>query len=220
MVRHGRLAARVSLETKRRAKEAADRQYLKSSEWLRRIIAAELGQDSEVAAEPYPLERCVERATRRLTVRVRPADVALLKRRGAERGMPLSTYASVLIRSQLRTLAPLPKREILGLRRAVSQLGAIARSLSWIADCEEGVPDWRELRSLHSVCQALRDQIKVLLKANAAGWAADAEDVTPDRDISPRLKRTSKFGRRTPAATIRSRHQYPNSERNMRNSEH
>jgi hypothetical protein len=220
MVRHGRLAARVPLETKRRAKEAADRQYLKSSEWLRRIIAAELGQDSEAAAEPYPLERCVERTTRRLTVRVRPADVALLKRRGAERGMLLSTYASVLIRSQLRTLAPLSKREILALRHAVSHLGSIARSLSWIADGERGTPDWRELRSLHSVCQALRDHIKVLLKANAAGWVA-GEEAAADCAIPPRrAKCTSKFGRRTPAVTIRSRHQYPNLERNIRNSEH
>jgi hypothetical protein len=220
MVRYEKLAARVSVETKRRAKAAADRQYLKSSEWLRRLIAAELGQDSEAAAEPYPLERCVERTTRRLTVRVRPADVALLKRRGAERGMLLSTYASVLIRSQLRTLAPLPKREILALRRAVSHLGSIARSLSWIADGEKGAPEWRELRSLHSVCQALRDQIKVLLKANAAGWAAGEEEAAADRDIASRPQRTSKFGRRPPGVTIRSRHQYPNSERNIRNSEH
>ena len=112
---------------------------------------------------------------------MRPADVALLKRRGAERGMLLSTYASVLIRSQLRTLAPLPKREILALRRAVAHLGSIAKSLSWIADGEKGAPEWREVRSLHSVCQALRDQIKVLLKANAAGWVA-GEEAAADRD--------------------------------------
>lgn len=89
-----------------------------------------------------------------------------------------------------------------------------------MSDCEKGAPDWRELRSLHSVCRALRNQIKVLLKANTAGWAAGAEEVTPDRDISPRLKCTAKFGRRTPSVTIRSRHQYSNSERNIRNSGH
>jgi hypothetical protein len=220
MVRHQKLTARVSAETKRRANEAADRQFLKSSEWLRRLIAAELGQDSKATVEPDCAERCVERTTRRLTVRVRPADVALLKSRATERGMLVSTYASVLIRSQLRALAPLPKREILALRLAVSHLGAIARSLRWIADCEKGAADLRELRSLNSVCQTLRDNIKALLKTNAAGWAAGTEEGTPAFDISPRPKGTSKFGRRTPAVSIRSRHHYPNSERNMRNSEH
>src|SRR5882757_9452566 len=95
------------------------------------------GPESSAHGEPASVERLIERTTHRLCVRIRPADVALLETRAAERGMKPSTYVSVLIRSHLRTLSPLPKREIFALRRAVSLLGAITRNLSCAAGSDE-----------------------------------------------------------------------------------
>jgi uncharacterized protein (DUF1778 family) len=130
--------ARVSTETKRRLKEASARQLVKPSAWLRRVVADALGPEPSANGEPAPVERLVERTTRRLSTRIRPSDAALLNARAAERGMRPSTYVSVLIRCHLRALSPLPKREIFALRRAASQLGAIARNLRCGADSDGG----------------------------------------------------------------------------------
>jgi hypothetical protein len=51
----------------------------------------------------------------RLYVRLAPEDRILLSDRATARGMPSATYASVLLRSHLRHLAPLPKEELLGI---------------------------------------------------------------------------------------------------------
>jgi hypothetical protein len=222
MVGRQALNTRVSTETKRRVTDASARQLVKPSVWLRRVVADALGPGPSADAQPAPVERSVERTTHRLCARIRPSDAALLRARAAERGMQPSTYVSVLIRSHLRTLSPLPKREIFALRRAVSQLGAITRNLSGAADSDDGaVLRGQDFRTVQRVCQALREDIKTILKANAAGWAAGGSTTGHDRPQAPKRENSSKFGRRTPATTnIRSRRHYPNSEPNIRNSEH
>ena len=69
----------------------------------------------------------------RLSVRLAPEDRILLSDRATARGMPSATYVSVLVRSHLRNLAPLPKEELLALKRSVAELGAIGRNLNQIA---------------------------------------------------------------------------------------
>ena len=66
-------------------------------------------------------------------VRLAPEDRILLSDRATARGMPSATYVSVLVRSHLRNLAPLPKEELLALKRSVAELGAIGRNLNQIA---------------------------------------------------------------------------------------
>ena len=56
----------------------------------------------------------------RLYVRLRHEDRLLLRERAAARGMAAATYVSVLVRSHLRNLAPLPKEELLALKRSVA----------------------------------------------------------------------------------------------------
>jgi hypothetical protein len=200
------LGARVTPETKRRVRIAAERQLIKTSVWLRRVIAAALGQES-VAAETPPIDRSAEFYRRRLTIRIRPADLLLLKSQAFARGMKVSTYGSVLIRSHLRNLSPLPKAELLTLRQAVSELGAIARSLSCTAS--KTALGQSELRTTHCACEALRRDIKALIAANAASWGQGHASIR-DGTIQGEKITTS----------IRSRRQYPNSEPNIRNSEH
>jgi hypothetical protein len=46
--------------------------------------------------------------------------------------MPSATYVSVLVRSHLRGVAPLPKDELLALKRSIADLGVVVRYLQQI----------------------------------------------------------------------------------------
>jgi hypothetical protein len=89
--------------------------------------------------------------------------------------MASATYVSVLVRSHLRSLAPLPKEELITLKRAVSELAAIGRNLNQIARAANQGARVRgvgheEFRAILKICEALRDHTKNLIKANAASW--------------------------------------------------
>ncbi len=49
-----------------------------------------------------------------------------------------ATYAAVLLRSHLRQLAPLPKDELLALKRSIAELGAIGQNVNQIARSVSG----------------------------------------------------------------------------------
>jgi hypothetical protein len=99
-----------------------------------------------------------------------------LHERAEARGVASATYISVLVRSHLRSLAPLPKDELIALKRAVSELGAVGRNLNQIARAANegsrilGVGR-EDFRAILKICEALRDHTKNLIKANAASWA-------------------------------------------------
>jgi hypothetical protein len=88
-----------------------------------------------------------------------------------------ATYASVLLRSHLRQLTPLPKDELLALKRTIAALGSIGRNINQIAraaNMGDQMPDsvGAEFRAMLKICVALRDNTKALLNANLASWAA------------------------------------------------
>lgn len=162
------LTARVSRETKRRVVVAAALQLIRPSVWIRRVIAEALGPEPANAGTA-PIEQSAELPRHRLTIRIRPEDALLLKAQALGRGMKPSTYVSVLLRSHLRSLSPLPKRELLALRRTVSELGAITRNLAHIASAGDTAAG-RDLQTAQRVCETLRNEFKVLIKANASSW--------------------------------------------------
>jgi hypothetical protein len=89
--------------------------------------------------------------------------------------MPSATYVSVLVRSHLRNLAPLPKEELSALKRSVAELGAIGRNLNQIARAANqggkvSGPGREDLRSMLKVAEALRDHVKALLRVNEKSW--------------------------------------------------
>ena len=98
--------------------------------------------------------------------------------------MAAATYVSVLVRSHLRDLAPLPKDELLALKRAVGEMGAVGRNLNQIARAANGGSPIagvgrEEFRAILKICEALRDHTKNLIKANTASWVtghAEPED--------------------------------------------
>ena len=172
------IAARVSPETKARLRELAERQQLSESALLRRLVELMLqtaGGAPIITASPISTEAA---RIARLMIRLRADDQLLLRERAAARGIPPATYVSVLIRSHLRSLAPLPREELLALRRTLAELGSIGRNLNQIARVAhqtgrvEGLTT-ADLRAILAAFEGLRGHFKRLIEANIASWEAD-----------------------------------------------
>ena len=164
----------ISIETKERFAAVSRHQGLSESAMLKRLVDLMLqtAAAAEIPAIPAPRR---SGGVSRLTVRLRSDDWVLLRERAAARGMPPATYVSVLTRAHLRGLAPLPKEELLALRRAVSELGSIGRNLNQIARVANqgeriGGLGREELKAMLKVCGGLRDHVKELLSANIRSW--------------------------------------------------
>lgn len=177
--------ARLSLELKRCVKAHTERQLLTESAWLKRLVVRELRaiEDGQAGVSGASVLAGADRlqsgergrGSRRIYVRLRHDDDLLLAARAAERGMRPATYVSALTRSHLRANAPLPKEELLALKRSISELAGIGRTLSQIARlAHEGTrfPGFAkaEIQAMLKVCEALRDNTKSLLKANLTSW--------------------------------------------------
>jgi len=162
-------------------------EFLTESIWLRRLVLRELrtvGSEDGARHRVHGTAadtrgRCsTERAPGpSLYVRLRPGDRLLLHERAAARGMASATYVSVLVRAHLRSLAPLPKDELVALKRAVGELGAVGRNLNQIVraanqGARAGVVGHDEFKAILKICEALRDHTKGLIKANAASWSS------------------------------------------------
>jgi hypothetical protein len=157
----------------------AQRQQPTESAWLRRLVEHTLQSagartnklgDSTLTEPPEPIARGA-----RFYIRLRPDDQLLLRERAAARGMAAATYASVLLRAYLRNVAPLPKGELMALRRLMAELRAIGRNLNQIAraanqDARVNGPSRDDLLAVLRACEGLRAHIKVLLQSNIQSW--------------------------------------------------
>lgn len=168
------IAARVSSATKDRLRTLAAKRQLSESALLKYLLELSLGGPAAlVPDDAEPMAKVARGA--RLYVRLRPDDQLLLAERAAARRMAAATYVSVLVRSHLRHLAPLPHDELRALNRVVAELGAIGRNLNQIARVtHQGAPATGPHRgdvlAMLKVCEALRDHVKALLKDNALSW--------------------------------------------------
>ena len=89
--------------------------------------------------------------------------------------MPAATYIAALVRAHLRALAPLPSEELAALTRSVAELNAIGRNLNQMARLAHqsgriAGPTRDDLRTMLKVCEAMREHIKDLVRANKATW--------------------------------------------------
>ena len=167
------LSTWISSETKLRFAIAAERQSLSESALLRRLVELMLtNTPTDDLAEPVAPS---DARHARLTVRLVPEDRALLRERAAARTMHAATYVSVLVRSHLRRLAPLPDRELSSLQASVRELAAIGRNLNTMArllqqDARQAAPGLQEVQAMLRVCEALRDHFRALIKSNLISW--------------------------------------------------
>jgi hypothetical protein len=182
------LKAHVSPEIKLQAKAVAEREFLSEAAWLKRLVLREIracdaARVGEGEFSPAKGNRRQGREARGsdggkpMLVRLRTEDRLLLDARAEARGMRPATYASVLLRSHLRKLTPLPKDEYLALKHSIAMLASIGRNINQIAKvANQGgrIPDsgGAEFRAMLKICVALRDNTKSLLKANEASWEA------------------------------------------------
>lgn len=127
------IKARLPLELKLRVKACSERQLLTESAWLKCLVLREL-EITEEMPENFHRHQLKGRSRRngRIYVRLRHDDKLLLAARASARGMRAATYVSALTRSHLRALAPLPKDELLALKRSIGELAAIGRNLNQI----------------------------------------------------------------------------------------
>lgn len=177
------IAARVTPETKALFRAVADRQQLTESTVLKRLVDLTVLSASLVGSEAAlkPVQR--RKRDARLYVRLRSEDQRLLRERASARQLAPATYVSVLVRAHLRGLPPLPKDELITLKRSVAELGAIGRNINQIVRvATQGgrvIGASREdLQAILKVCEALRDNVKGLIKANVNSWElghADSE---------------------------------------------
>jgi Bacterial mobilisation protein (MobC) len=172
------IAARVPLVTKRRFSLVAQRHGVSESALLRRLIEAALltaGEATSAAVEP-PEGLLSEK----VSVRLRPDDVRLVRERAHARQIRPATYLALLIRSHLRNLSPLPTEELTALKRSIAEIGAIGRNLNQIARGlnrgeEEFHPDSVYIQALLKALAGLRDHTKALVTANAISWETSHE---------------------------------------------
>ncbi len=179
MARESLIRCRVSEETKCSLQTLASQKGLTESAVVRQLIETVVGVASPAAAIASSYR---EPRAARLYIRLRSDDRVLLTDRAGRRGLPAATYVSVLVRSHLRQLSPLPKDELAALKRSVAELGAIGRTLNHIARVaiqggKVAGPGREDLRGMLKVAEGLRDHVKGLIKANQISWEqGDAED--------------------------------------------
>ena len=176
------VAARVTPEMKTLLRTLAAREQITESALVRQLLEVMLRRS---VTEGFPKLEALEKVSRdaRLTVRLEPDDRILLCQRAAARGMRSATYVSVLVRSHLRNLAPLPKEELTALKRSVAELGAIGRNLNQIARAanQGGKPAGsgrEDLRAMLKIAEALRDHVKALIRANQSSWEQGYAETT------------------------------------------
>lgn len=176
------LSTWVSTETKQRFGVVAAQLGLSESAFLKRLVELNL-QSTHAAAVTIPEPVGTPVSGTRFSVRLRPDDRLLLAERAAARGMATATYASIVLRTHLRGVAPFPERVLVDLKRSVAELGAIGRNLNQIARVANQTgrlagPSSQELQALLRACTALRDHFKELIRVNIESWESGYADTS------------------------------------------
>ena len=163
----------VDRQLKERFAIAARAQGVSESALLRRLVEVSLprihsADESIGPLDPLPVGW-------RISVRLRADDLLLLRERALAREIPVSTYVSLLVRSHLRSVVPLPTAELAALKRSLAEVGAIGRNLNQIARAVNeqqwsSGPDRVVLQQMIRVLTAMRDHIKGLIIANLKSW--------------------------------------------------
>jgi len=182
MSAHAYIAARVPSDTKAKFAVVARHYGVSESVLLRRLVEGALMTSVAVnTLQPEPVEPVA--ASGKISIRLRTDDLLLLRERAKARQMPTATYVSLLIRSHLRNLSPLPTQELEALQRSIAEVGAVGRNLNQIArslNRAEGSagPTKADLQVLVRALSALRDQTKSLVTANVTSWELGYEEAS------------------------------------------
>jgi predicted DNA binding CopG/RHH family protein len=182
MVADSLITARVTSQMKERFRAVACYQGLSESTLLKRMVEAALLTAAAVRTQvPESIEPVAVGG--KISVRLRNADLLLLRERAKARAMPTSTYVSLLIRSHLRSATPLPSAELDVLKRSVAEISAIGRNLNQIARAvnqgqESNGASKADLQALLRALSGMRVHIKSLINSNLESWRSGDEKAT------------------------------------------
>jgi len=168
----------VDRQLKEQFSRAARSQGLSESAWLRRLVAGSVPRFHSADNLIGPSKPLPE--AWRISVRFHAEDLLLLRERALAREISVSTYVSLLVRSHLRSVAPLPTAELAALKRFLAEVGAIGRNLNQIARAVNehqwpNGPDLYYLSRLYKVVAVTKDDFKGLITANLASWGVGNE---------------------------------------------
>jgi len=175
------IQCRVDEPTKASFKELADDEGVSESDLLRRmVIAATSARRTTRPVDAITPVASIGKAVQ-MGVRLRGDDALLLRERAAARDIAPASYVSLLVRRHLRSVPPLPDRELGALLRAIASVNELGRNLNQIARAaNQGSPiqglDTAALRSILRVMEPLRDPFKGLLAANLKSWEVGYEE--------------------------------------------
>lgn len=173
MTAHPLIASRVTPEMKALIGELAERGQLTESALVKQLLEVLL-RTSTLSQFPKLEARKPSTRDARVYVRLDPEDRMMLADRAAARGMASGTYVSVLVRSHLRGIVPIPDDEMAALKKAIAELTSIGRNLNQIARTNHqgrAITRGREdLRAMLKIAESLRDHFKGVLKANEKSW--------------------------------------------------
>lgn len=163
----------VSPGTKERFVALARHQGASESSLLRRIVEASLATVAPTVAAMESVEPVVPSG--RISIRLPKDDILLLRERALARGMPGATYVSLLVRSHLRILTPLPDPELKVLKEAIGELSAVGRNINQIARASNSGewsagPSRADLLAILRACTGLRDAMKDVINRNLTSW--------------------------------------------------
>jgi hypothetical protein len=172
------LSTWIPKELKYRFAALAASRGISDSALLKQLVEfAVTGATPEFGTDTRPV---AEVRGARITIRLLPGDRALLRERAAARGMRAASYVSTLTRAHLRSLSPLPDREIEALQAIGAQLAAMGRNIRSIALAAPSAG----LASAHTsdmlkLCEAVRDHIRKILSVNIRSWRNGYEEGNP-----------------------------------------
>jgi hypothetical protein len=178
------IGLRVNKDVKDAFRSLAQAQGIAESVLLKRLIDMALASGKMAGVPTTTAVADIRARTSRLYVRIRPDDWTLLRACAEMRRMAAATYVAVLLRAHLHNLTPVPKEEMLALRRAIAEVGAIGRNLNQLARmAHQGRhtvgPSREELGAVLKACDALREKFKALLQANMKSWESGYDAANP-----------------------------------------
>jgi hypothetical protein len=145
------------------------------SSLLRRLIDEALSGSGEPCGfGGAEVDTAIARSDR-VTVRLRPGDGRRLRLRAEARGAKLSTYLALLARAHLHADAPLPQSELVEVKRALSEVAAVARAIRQ-ADSDGVHPGHigsAELVEALNLVERARAEIAGLVQASMNSWESD-----------------------------------------------
>ena len=172
---------RVTPEVKTVLRALAEREQITESALVRQLIENVLRAQVQAG---FPKLAETEKIGRdsRLYVRLDVSDRQLLNQQAAAQGTRSATYVALLVRAHLHGVAPIPKDELLALKRSIAELGALGRNLNQMARAlnqdARAVPGRNEVAAMVKICEGLRDHFKALLKANERSWLQGYAETT------------------------------------------